>query len=261
MACFVDDVLWGGNTEFENIVNKLKQIFHISSEHKQVFDYIGIKLEQRSDFSKVITQKNYIDTINPVKLSKDDLKNPKHKLSQEEITILRGILGKLNWVAEMTRPEISSFVCETSTHVKDATVSDLIVANKVAKFIQNTTTYIRTPTFDIESLNIKLYSDASFSNLPNSGSQGFIILLSDKYNNLTTIAWSSIKLKRVARSTIAAETLALSDGCDTSYFVASLAKEMTFTKQHNNINTEAFTDNRSLYETLHTTKSILDKCL
>ena len=33
MACFVDDVLWGGNTEFENIVNKLKQIFYISSEH------------------------------------------------------------------------------------------------------------------------------------------------------------------------------------------------------------------------------------
>ena len=261
MACFVDDVLWGGNTEFENIVNKLKQIFHISSEHKQVFNYIGIKLEQRSDFSIVITQKDYIDTINPVELSKDDLKNPKHKLSQEEITILRGILGKLNWVAGMTRPETSSFVCETSTHVKDATVSDLIVANKVAKFIQNTTTYIRTPTFDIESLNIKLYSDASFSNLPNSGSQGFIILLSDKYNNLTTIAWSSIKLKRVARSTIAAETLALSDGCDTSYFVTSLAKEMMFTKQHNNINTEAFTDNRSLYETLHTTKSILDKCL
>ena len=114
----------------------------------------------------------------------------------------------------------------------------------------------------MESLNIKLYSDASFNNLPNGGSQGgFIILLSDKYNNVAPIAWSSTKLKRVARSTIAAETLALSDGCDTSYFVASLAKEMIFTKQHNNINIEAFTDNRSLYETLHTTKSILDKRL
>ena len=32
MACFVDDVLWGGNTEFENIVNKLKQMFYISSD-------------------------------------------------------------------------------------------------------------------------------------------------------------------------------------------------------------------------------------
>ena len=195
-------------------------------------------------------------------MSKDDLKNPKRKLSQEEITKLRGILGKLNWVSGMTRPEISFFVCETSTRVKDATVSDLIAANKVLKFIQNTPTYILIPTFDIESLSIKLYSDASFNNLPNSGSQGgFIILLSDKYNNITPIAWSSIKLKRVARSTIAVETLALSDGCDTSYFMVSLAKEIIFMKQHNNINVEAFTDNRSLYKTLLTTKSILDKRL
>ena len=107
----------------------------------------------------------------------------------------------------MTRPEISFFVCETSTRVKDATVSDLIAANKIVKFIQNTTTYIRIPTFDIESLNIKLYSDVSFNNLPNGGSQGgFRILLSNKYNNVAQIAWSSVKLKCVARSTIAAET-------------------------------------------------------
>ena len=33
---------------------------------------------------------------------------------------------------------------------------------------------------------------------------------------------------------------------------------MLFTKQHNK-NIEAFTDNRSLYETLHTTKPTLDK--
>ena len=106
-------------------------------------------------------------------------------------------------------------VCETNTRVKDATFSDLIAANKVVKFIQNITTYIRIPTFDIESLNIKLYSDASFNNLTNGSSQGgFIILLSDTYNNVASIAWSSVKLKRVARSTIAAETLALSDGCD-----------------------------------------------
>ena len=30
MACFVDDVLWGGNTKFENTIKKLKQIFFIS---------------------------------------------------------------------------------------------------------------------------------------------------------------------------------------------------------------------------------------
>ena len=72
----------------------------------------------------------------PANLSKDENKSP--KLSQGETTIPGRILGKLNWVAGMTRPEISFLVCETSTRVKDATVSDLIVAIEIVKFIQNT---------------------------------------------------------------------------------------------------------------------------
>ena len=72
MACFVD-VLWGGNTKFEAIItNKLKQVFCTGIEHKHRFDYIGIKLEQKSDFSINITQKDYINSISPVTLTQDD---------------------------------------------------------------------------------------------------------------------------------------------------------------------------------------------
>ena len=51
-----------------------------------------------------------------------------------QVDKLRGILGKLNWIAGMTRPEISFFVCEAS----DPTISDLISANKIVKFVKNT---------------------------------------------------------------------------------------------------------------------------
>ena len=84
MACFIEDVLWGGNTEFETIINKLKQVFHIGTEHKQIFAYIFIRLEQKSDFSITITQIDYIGSISPATLTKDDYKNPKCKLSQTE---------------------------------------------------------------------------------------------------------------------------------------------------------------------------------
>ena len=119
MACFVDDVLWVGNTGFETIINELKQVFRNGAGHKQIFEYIGIKLEQKSDFFITITQWDYIDSISAVTLTQDDYKNPKSKLSQTKTTRLRGILGKLNWMAGMTRPEIRFFVCETSTQIKD----------------------------------------------------------------------------------------------------------------------------------------------
>ena len=248
--------------DFETVINKLKQTFCIGAEHKQIFNYIGIKLEQRADFSIIITQKDYINTISLISLTKDDYKDPKRKLSPTETTKLREILGKLNWVSGMTRPKISFFVCETSTRIKDATISDLIAANKTIKFIQNTPTYILVPKLHLESLYIKLFADASFNNLHNGGSQGgFIVFICDKFNKITPIAWSSTKLKRVARSTLAAETLALTDGCDMSFFIASLAKEMIYPKIHKDIRIEGYTNNHSLCETVKSTNSLLDRRL
>ena len=56
-----------------------------------------------------------------------------------------------------------------------------------------------------------------------------MVLLSENHNIASTM-WSSPKLKRA--NALADKTLALSDGCDAFYFIASLAKEMIFPKQH-----------------------------
>ena len=118
-------------------------------------------------------------------------------------------------------------------------MSDLISANKIVKFIKNTPTYICTPTLHFESLYIKLFSDASFNNLQNGGNQGgFLVFQSDKFNNISPITWSSTKSKCIARSTLAAETLALADDCDMS-FIASLAKEMIYSKCSKDIRIES----------------------
>ena len=67
---------------------------------------------------------------------------------------------------------------------------------KLENSLKNTPAYIRIPTLHFESSYIKLFSDASFNNLQNGGSQGgFLVFLRDKFNNLAPIAWSSTKLK------------------------------------------------------------------
>ena len=54
-----------------------------------------------------------------------------HPLSKEETTLLRGALRKLNWVAGITRSEISFHVCEISIKIKTTTIFDIISVNKV----------------------------------------------------------------------------------------------------------------------------------
>ena len=71
----------------------------------------------------------------------------------------------------MTQPEISSHVCEITKKFKTATISDIKSTNKIFKFIKNTPNHIKIPPFDLGSLEIRLYSDASFNNLPNGNSQ------------------------------------------------------------------------------------------
>ena len=103
------------------------------------------------------------------------------------------------------------------------------------------------------NIKLQLFADASFNNLPKGGSQaGQIILLKDDKNNTCPLYWNSSKIKRVVRSTIAAETLPLSEGCDLAMCINKLVSELLFHngKQFN----IAYTDNRSLYYAAHTLK-------
>ena len=76
---------------------------------------------------------------------------------------------------------------------------------------------------------MKVFSDASLGNSSDGGSTqgGYFICLQDEGNdNIVPLSWTSKKLKRVARSTLAAETLALVDAMDNGIFLASLYTEL-----------------------------------
>ena len=221
MECFVDDVMWGGRDAFNSVVENLMSTFHIGAENHQVFDYIGIHFEQRSDFTITVNQNSYTETILHIPNSKEQRDNPHRSLTKEETTSFRASLRKLKWLAGMTRPEISFEVCQISTRVKNATVADILSINKVIKFVKSTPSSISIPKLDLKSLSITVFADASFNNLPDGGGQGgYIIFLNDKYNSVIPLSWNSTRLRRVARSSLGAETLAMSDACDSAIFLS-----------------------------------------
>ena len=171
MVSFVDDILLGGDTNFTENVNKLRQTFHIGAKLTQTFDYIGIRLEENNNFSITSHQTEYIDCINEINLGAT-FRQGKKKLTLEKMTLLRKALGQINWVAGMTRPEISYHIGKTSPRVKNETSAHVHTINKAIKYIKNLPFYINVLVLDLSSSGIKLYSDASFNNLPDVKSQG-----------------------------------------------------------------------------------------
>ena len=68
---------------------------------------------------------------------------------------------------------------------------------------------------DLESLNLVIFTDASFANNKDLSSQiGYVIAITDRNGSANIVHWSSIKCKRVTRSVLASELYALAYGFD-----------------------------------------------
>ena len=136
------------------------------SEETKAFTYLGIQLIQNDDFSLTINQNNYIDCISEIKSSYERYKISREKknslLSNEEKTSYRSDAGQLNWVAGISRPDISFSVCEASTKFKQATVADVLYVNKIIKNVKNSTNEIRFPQLNLNNIKLQLFTDACF---------------------------------------------------------------------------------------------------
>lgn len=63
-----------------------------------------------------------------------------------------------------------------------------------------------------KALTLTVFSDASLGNLPDGGTQGgTLITLTGEGGKFSPLCWQSKRIRRVVRSTLAGETLAMSD--------------------------------------------------
>ena len=73
------------------------------------------------------------------------------------------------------------------------------------------------------------------------------------------LAWQSRKLKRVVKSTLAAETLALMEGVECAFLCKTTAKELLGIDD--DLPIRAYTDSQSLVDSVHSSKTLEDNRL
>ena len=146
-----------------------------------------------------------------------------------------------------------------SLKLKDATINELQAINKSINKIKDNQYALRYQPIDL-SFRIVLFTDAAFGNLSDGGSQGgHVIFLVDKHNKCNLISWQSKRIKRIVRSTLAAETIVMMDGVESAIYISVLLKELH--PRLNNIPMEIYTDNKSLHDALRPQKYVSDKRL
>nr|XP_039255142.1 uncharacterized protein LOC120332004 [Styela clava] len=186
------------------------------------------------------------------------------RLTHLESEALQSKISQLLWISTQSRPDISFDTCILATNFKSATVKDLLRVNKVISKLKSNSVDLNFCNLGSDKdLKLVCFVDASFGNLTDGGSQAAsLIFLVGEHQRCNLISWQSKRIKRVVKSSLAAETLAMSAGVDMASFVSSLYTEI----MHRAINLEKLpieivTDNRSLHDAIKSIKQVQDRRL
>lgn len=261
VACHVDDFIWGGDDQFAStIIGTIKKTFKIGKEESSAFKFIGINLKHYNG-DIIVEQKDYVQQLQPISMDKKRTQEKDSKLTGEETTMLRSKIGQITWIAQQSRPDIAFDACMLAASVNNATVAHLIEANKIIRKIKAENVQLRFQYLG-ENPQLFVYSDASFGNLKDGGTQGgcFTALVGEN-NAFCPISWTSKKIRRVVRSTLAGETLAMADAADEGIFLATIYRELKFGKSNNTVPVVCITDSKSLDEAIRSNKFVTEKRL
>ena len=209
----------------------------------------------------ILDQSHYTETLKTINFDKIQTCKTSN-LSEAQKENLRQVIGKLLWVAGQTRPDISYNVCRLSANYKNATKEDLLLANKTIKKLKEYSSCLNFRKLQ-GPVKIVAFSDASHGNMPGGGSQGaFLIFFVDKNGLSNIVTWQSRKVRRVVRSTLSAETLALSDCMDAAIYTAVMYTEIMYGKSNTeSIPIEIVTDSKSLLDSIKSNKPVSEKRL
>ena len=141
-----------------------------------------------------------------------------------------------------------------------ATVGDLLKLNKLVERVSRDGLRLKFSRLDsLETCTIECYTDAAFANLPGGGSQGaFVLFLMDSAGKRCPIMWQTRKLRRVVKSTLSAETMALLEGAEAAVYVANIIGSIILRPS---LKVNCYVDNKSLVDALSSTKRVEDRRL
>lgn len=261
MGIHVDDLIYGGDKIFEEkIISKIKEELKVGREESGVFKYLGIEIEQKEKGEIYISQKSY--SRNKLVINKVNKNNKDEKLNEEEMTEYRSLLGKLNWMSQNTRPDLSFDVSFFGRNMKEAKMKDYEELVKVAERAKREEIKMKIPKLKGGRMRLEVYSDASFGNVSEGRTQiGYCIRMKDMTGNYCPLLWKSKVAKRVVSSTLSAETLSMVEAIEWGEYIKYLWEELTNKNTSDIIDIIAMTDCKSLRDSIKSTKGVKNRIL
>ena len=224
--------------------------------------YIGFKVKQYEN-RVILDHSEYIERMKNETVDPKRATDKKEILTTQEQKLYRQLVGQLNWAVQGSRPDMAFEMINMSTKLKQGTVENLVRVIKKISRMKDFHSYMTFPRLNkAAELKIVVFTDASLGNInEGTGSTGvYIVWLMDNTGQCCPIAWNAHKIKRVVRSTLAAETLGLEEGLEASYYYREMLASILGVKPRT-VMIEAYVDNKSIIEAILSTRLVEDKRL
>lgn len=260
----VDDFLHAGNELFEETVSdKLADVYTMGKVEEKQFTYVGFDINQTED-GITIDQSQYAEEkIDNIIIDPDRAKNQNDELSDEEKSLLRRIAGRIGWLARGTRPDLTFAQIDISTKFVSGKVRDLIEAAKSLRKAKSGECFLLIRGLGpVSGWWLEVWTDASLFTLNDgvNSTGATLILLVNENDICVPVVWQANKIKRIVRSSLEAECLALVEGLKEATFMRDVVEEV-FGLKERSIPVRAIIDNKSTVDAVHSTAAVSDKKL
>ena len=259
----VDDFLQAGNEYFnKHVIPELVKSFKIGKSEIKEFVYTGFNMKQDTN-GITLDQTEYVKNIQLPNIEATRMKEKEDDMTQNELSMLRQMVGSLNWAVRATRPDLCFEMIDLSTKFKGGLVRDLCQAKKILTNLQRNMAVIRLSNVkNISECQIWCFSDSAFRNLneKQDSAGGYVILLVNvKTGKCAPLDWKANKIKRKVASTLAAEAISLGTALDAAIAIRDMMLEITNGKI--DLQIKGLVDNKSTRDAVYSSTCVAERQL
>ena len=245
LCLHVDDGLCLGDDVFRQKLGGYFAKYQVNADKGEqgTFEFTGAEVSKTAASTFELSQQVYAGMADPVKLAPGRAQTPEADLDDVERSQLRQVIGVCGWPAVISRPDLAVETSLLQSSMKKPTVSDLKLGNKLIKRMKANSD-LKLRYIDVAqggSTALLMFSDAALQNVKDENADstqsqaGWICVevgtkpdgSFSETPQFNVIAWSSRKIRRTARSSFAAETLAAVDAADNLVHLNFLRTELS----------------------------------
>ena len=251
----VDDFTIAGTQEFvQRIVAGIEEKFTVSKVEEDNFRFTGLDVKTK-DGKIELSMEDYAESIKEIteirKANRDEA------LTKPELKEYRKYTGKISWLAQGTRPDLSYSALHLARRNNKATLADLWNVNRLVEKVKDEENkVIYGKLGEREELQVVGIVDASFK--PDEKAVGgMIIVLANKdMTKASPLMWKAKQIDRVCLSSKDAETVAMSKIIDELVYMSKHVEILLYGDYQRRMNVRIITDSEPTLESIASTRQI-----